>query len=73
MNHSRAMPLRYDYVKVTLVQSIMKALVQSWKFNLHWTGPRKSRVCGGLFHQTDLILGPLCAELIWRWDDEWNE
>ena len=37
MNHSKAMPFKYDCANVTLAQSVLKALGQSWKFNLHRT------------------------------------
>ena len=35
LNHSRAIPFRYDWVKTTLVWSVWKALEQSWKQSSH--------------------------------------
>ena len=34
--NSRAISLRYDWAKMTLAQSVWKALGRSWKQSLHW-------------------------------------
>jgi len=36
-NHSRVIPFRYDWAKVTFALSRRNALAQSWKHNSHWT------------------------------------
>jgi len=36
-NHSRDIPFRYDWVKITFALSRWNALARSWKHNSHWT------------------------------------
>ena len=36
-NHSRVIPFRYDWAKVTFALSRQNALARSWKHSSHWT------------------------------------